>query len=126
MSKSETGGKVSGVQLRSGESALVVGRPTIIKVWPKYLFTLGLYGIWRSRETSVLTDQRIIMGKGIFSRRERSIAMRRVNEASYARKGLAGYCEVKFQGGDRQQSVRLGPFRGRLARRFAQEIDDRT
>ncbi len=126
MSKSETDRKVGGAELRKGESLLLVGRPAMVKVWPKYLLTLGVYGIWRRRDTTVLTDQRVIMGKGIFSRSEHAIPMRRIQDASYARRGVAAYCEVKYEGQGRYQVARLGPFSGKMARRFAREIDART
>jgi hypothetical protein len=124
--ETDTNHKISGVQLRPGESVVVAARPALIKVWPLYLVTLGFYTIWRRRDICILTDQRVLLGKGVFSRSERAIPLRRVNDASYSRRGVAGYTEVKYQGGDRQQSVRLGPFQARVARRLAREIEDRV
>jgi Bacterial PH domain len=126
VSKSGTDSKVGGTELRPGETFLLVGHPAIVRVWPKYLLTVGLYGFWRSRDTTVLTDQRVIMGKGIVSRSERAIPMRRIQDASYARRGLTAYCEVKYEAQGRYQVARLGPFNRKTARRFAREIDSRT
>lgn len=126
MSKSVTNGKVGGAQLRPGESLVLVGHPAIVRVWPKYLLTLGVYSIWRRRDTTVLTDQRVIMGKGIFSRSERAIPMRRIQDVSYSRRGIAAYCEVKYEGQGRYPVARLGPFSGKTARRMTREIDART
>jgi hypothetical protein len=52
------------------ERVLVVGRPSLASVWPRYLLTLGLYGFWHRRRVSVLTSKGVMLGKGILSRQE--------------------------------------------------------
>lgn len=103
----------------------MIGRPSIVVVWPKYLLTLGLYGLWRKRNVSVLTDRRVLIGKGIFSRTEHSIPIAEISDASYVRRGLSAYCEVAsvFRGRDRVQ--RLGPLPARQAKRLTDEISSR-
>jgi hypothetical protein len=119
--------KISGVQLRPEEELLVVGRPALAAVWWKFLVTLGFYTIWRRRDVSVLTDQRVILGKGVFSRREQSIPMRRIDEAVYVRRGMRAYCEVASHSGEwRHHVARVGPLRWGAARKFTREIDART
>lgn len=70
--------RVRGVNVQNGESVLMVARPAIAAVWPRYLMTLGLYGLWRRQDISVLTDRRVLLGKGIISRREQSIPLTRI------------------------------------------------
>ena len=110
------------VAVQQGESILMIGRPSIAVVWPKYLLTLGLYSMWRKRNVSVLTDRRVLVGKGILSRSEHSIPIREINDVTYVRKGLSAYCEVAsmFRGRDRVE--RLGPLSSRQARRMADEL----
>jgi Bacterial PH domain len=113
------------VDVRHGESILMVSRPTILVVWPKYVLTLGLYGLWRKRNVSVLTDRRVLVGKGVFSRREHSIPIKEISDVAYVRRGLSAYCEVAsmFRGRDRVE--RLGPLSSRQARRLTDEITAR-
>lgn len=123
-SKSKPRG-LGGMQLQNGESIIVVGRPSLYSVWPKYLFTLGLYQLWRKRNVLVLTDRRVVAGKGIFSRTERSTAMNRIQNATYVRNGLSAYCMLDSTSRGRPEVQRLGPLTARKARRFTDEIVSR-
>jgi hypothetical protein len=104
----------------------MVARPAIAAVWPRYLMTLGLYGLWRRQDISVLTDRRVLLGKGIISRREQSIPLTRIEDARYVRKGLFAYCDLESVVRGRSQVRRVGPLSARLARRFTDEIVART
>jgi hypothetical protein len=104
------------------ETILAVGRPGLLGVWHKYLLTGGLYGLWHKRHVAVLTDKRLMMGKGIISRQESSIPIKSIEGATYSRTGLAGYCILR----DRfRQTTRVGPFRPRTAWRFVEELENR-
>ena len=76
-----------GLSLRGTETVRVVARPSKGATLPKYILTLGLYGFWRKRNTAVVTDRRILMGRGIINREERSIPLNRVNRASLSARG---------------------------------------
>ncbi len=115
-----------GVNLQRNEEVIVVGRPGLATTWYKYLFTLGVYSIWHSRDISVLTDRRVLTGRGIISREEHSTPLSRVQQASYARRGLAGYCDIVATVGSIARRERLGPLPPRVARRFTRELDSRT
>ena len=118
--------RVRGVNVQNGESVLMVARPAIAAVWPRYLMTLGLYGLWRRQDISVLTDRRVLLGKGIISRREQSIPLTRIEDARYVRKGLFAYRDLESVVRGRSQVRRVGPLSARLARRFTDEIVART
>ena len=76
-----------GLTLRGGESIVMVVRPSRALSFGKYLYTLGLYGIWRKRHVYVLTDQRLMTGKGVVNRAETSIPMNRIDEVGFVRRG---------------------------------------
>jgi Bacterial PH domain len=120
--------KVKGVSLRSTESVEVVGHPALSSVWYKYLLTLGLYNIWRRRNIFVLTDQRVFLAKGVWNRREQSIPLHHIEDASYVRRGTISYCEVSSRspGDSRTRLTKVGPLRWSIGRRFARGIDERT
>jgi Bacterial PH domain len=120
------GGSVPRVDLQRGESLVLVARPARSVVWPRYLVTLGVYGIWRKRHTFVLTDRRVLIGRGVLVRTERSIPLDRVHDAVYRRRGLAAYCELVGVGrGGRHVEHRveqIGPLSPLRARRFTAEV----
>jgi PH (Pleckstrin Homology) domain-containing protein len=109
-----------GLPLQPRESVILVARPPIIVSWPKYLFTLGLYGIWRKRQTTVLTDRRILLNRGLVSRSERSIPFDRVSDARFFRRGYVGYTDLAMRGSGRVE--RIGPMRPKQARRLTSEL----
>jgi hypothetical protein len=114
--------RIAGVDVEHGESVILVARPAISAVWYKYLITLGFYGFWRSHDVSVVTDRRVLVGKGIVSRKETSLPYSRINDASYVRKGLYAYCEVASTLRGRGHVQRIGPLSSRQARRFTAEV----
>jgi Bacterial PH domain len=112
--------------LRGEEAVIVVARPSRLLSVPKYLATLGLYGIWRKRQTYVLTDQRVLLGRGVFRRTERSIPIARIEDASFVRRGIGAYSEVIVESHGRRRSLLVGPLSPKSARRFTNEIQART
>jgi hypothetical protein len=112
--------KAFGLPLRDGESIVLVARPSILVTWPKYVYTLGLYGAWRKRHTAVVTSHRVLVNKGVFARSERSIPFDRIDDATFIRRGYAGYTDVRLARSNRVE--RIGPFQPWQARRFTSEI----
>jgi hypothetical protein len=113
---------VRGIDTERGETVLLVARPSIAAVWYRYLLTLGLYGFWRRQDVSVLTDRRVLVGKGIVRRTERSIPLANINDAVYLRKLFFAYCEISSTVRGRNHVQQVGPLSVRKARRFTQEI----
>ena len=103
------------------EEVVMVARPGRLATLPKFVLTLGLYSFWRRRDTSVLTDQRILLGTGIVRRRERSIPLAVIADVTFARSGINSYADVTFQDGRSSTLRRIGPMTPRTARRFARE-----
>ena len=109
-------------RLFDGEDVILVVRPSRLARLPHYILTLGLYGFWRRRDESVLTDQRILLGKGIVRRDERSIGLHRVHDVSVARRALYSYADVTIDDRGRLSVKRIGPIKPNAARQFAREI----
>ena len=88
----------------------------------RYLYTLGLYGIWRKRHTFVLTDRRILIGEGVFVRTERSISLDQVEDAVYCRRGVAAYSDIAYVRRGGRNVERIGPLTPLAARRFTNAV----
>jgi hypothetical protein len=108
----------SRLSLQRGEEIVLVSRPARGGTWPKYLYTLGLYGIWRKRHTFVLTDRRILVGQGVVMRTECSIPFGRVDDAVYTCRGWSGYSEVVCHDRFGWRVERIGPLSTVRAKRF--------
>lgn len=110
--------------LRKDEPVLVKVNPSRIATFYKYLFTLGLYGIWRKRNTSVVTDRRVVIGRGILNREEWSIPMSRIVDARYVRRGLHSYASLVFVERGQHRAEDVGPLSPRRAKSFTNEVLD--
>jgi hypothetical protein len=108
--------------LFDGEEVRIVARPGRLATFPKYAMTLGAYGLWRKRNTSAVTDQRILLGKGLIRRDETSIPLGDVDDVSIARRGLYSYADITTERKGRTNYTRVGPLTPRAARRFAREV----
>lgn len=116
--------RVGGVPLlEPGEEFITVERPSRMLVIPKYLLTLGLYGIWRKRHVSAVTNQRLLLGQGIFRRDERSIPLRRIQDVSFSRRGLSSYSDVVVGHRRGAELVRIGPLSASRARNITAKIE---
>jgi PH (Pleckstrin Homology) domain-containing protein len=113
-------GRRLGLPLGPGESVVLVARPSLFVTWPKYVLTLGLYGVWRKRETAVVTNRRILISRGVLSRSERSIPFDHIDDAMFVRRGFAGYTDVLLRRSNRVE--RIGPHHPNEARRLTSEI----
>jgi hypothetical protein len=111
-------------QLRSDESIVLVARPSHLSTFYKYLYTFGLYGFWRKRNTSVVTRRRILMGRGIVNREEKSVPMSRVEDVKFLRRGLHSFAQLVVNDRGRYRTEEVGPLQAHAARRFAAAIRD--
>jgi len=109
-------------RLFDGEEVVVVVRPSRVARIPRYILTLGLYGIWRKRDESILTDQRILLGKCLIRRDERSIGLHRVQDVSVAHRAFYSYADITIDERGRPAVKRIGPITPNAARRFSREI----
>jgi hypothetical protein len=121
--KGQTRTKARGnLQLEPDEDVIIVEHPSRMLKLPKYLISLGFYGIWRKRDVAAVTNRRVILGRGVFHRDERSIPLARVHDASFVRRGLASYSDVEVIGRRGTDVIRIGPLGARRARAITAKI----
>lgn len=108
------------------EEVVTAARPSRLINLPTYVLTLGLYELWRRRNTTVVTNQRILFGSGIFNRSEQSIPLKNVMDVAFRRRGLNAYAEVAVTKRGKNTVMMVGPMTDSGARRLASEILRRT
>ena len=108
------------------EEVVATATPSRLVNLPKYVLTLGLYELWRRRDTTVVTDQRILFGSGIVNRNEQSVPLKNVVDVVFRRRGPNAYTEIAVSKRGRTKVMRVGPMSDSMARRFASEIQRRT
>jgi len=111
-----------GLPLQREEQAIMSASPSVAANFYKYLYTFGLYELWRRRDTAVVTSKRLLISRGIFNREERSIAMSHIEGARYVRRGLNSYAQITIVDRGGRKSERIGPMSARAARRFVAEV----
>ncbi len=114
------------VALFPDESAVMVANPARVATLPKYIASLGLYELWRRRNTTVVTDRRILLGEGIFRRTEKSIPLSKVMDVVFTRRGVTCYAEVAVNDRGRTSVRHVGPMSCSTARRLVSEILSRV
>jgi Bacterial PH domain len=108
--------------MQSGEEVILSASPSRAANLHKYLYTLGFYGIWRKRNTAVVTSRRLLISRGVFRREEHSIAISDIDSARYTRRWLNSYALVTIGGRARRRTEEIGPMSARTARGLVGEI----
>jgi hypothetical protein len=111
-----------GLPLQDREEVILSVTPSRAANFYKYVYTLGLYELWRRRDRATVTDRRLLIGRGIVHREEHSIAMSHIDGARYVRMGLNAYAQVSINDRGRRRTERIGPMSAREARAFVAEI----
>jgi hypothetical protein len=108
--------------LQDGEEVVLSASPSRAANFYRYIITLGLYGIWRKRDTAVVTNRRLLISRGVFRREEHSIAIGDIDGARYTRRFLNSYAQITIGGRARRRTEEIGPMSARTARRLVGEI----
>ena len=111
--------RMSAPKLQRGEQTILAAHPTGWNLAYAYLFTLGLYEVWRRATWFTVTDQRVILSKGIITRTQRSIPVDMVQDATVTTQLGIGTVFVTTAGGQ-ASALRLSP----LTSAEAHEISD--
>jgi Bacterial PH domain len=111
-----------GLPLQSGEVFVLSVNPSPWSNFYRYLYTLGLYEIWRRHDTAIVTDRRVLVSRGIFNREENSISMAHVEGARYVRRGLNSYATITVVNRGGRKTEKIGPMSARHARKFVAEV----
>lgn len=97
------------IQLQPGESALAAHNPSPFWSCGLYVFTLGLWELWRRKHVLLLTNQRLVSRRGILTKSETSIDLARIQEVKVDRSiFIGGYVTLSTAGGP-TGLLRLGP-----------------
>jgi hypothetical protein len=70
------------IRLNPGEQILRDELPSALWTMGFYVLTLGLWAVWRRRHRFVLTNQRVMVLKGIVNKSERSVPLARIQDVN--------------------------------------------
>jgi hypothetical protein len=133
-----------GLRLQPGEQVVLDMLPSAVWTWLWYVLSLGLWGFWRSQRHFVLTDQRVLACWGLFTKREESVPLTRVQDVHLSPSILTGgWVGMSSAGGTRSiqrltggsgwvssaggtlMLQRIGPLSWKNARVFTDAITER-
>ena len=88
----EASGDLSPPPIRLHQDERIIMDVLPSKWWTlgRYIFTLGAWAIWRQRHHFVLTNQRIVVTKGMINKSEGSAPLNRIQDAQLQRSPLTG------------------------------------
>jgi uncharacterized membrane protein YdbT with pleckstrin-like domain len=112
------------LQLQEGEDVLFEAKPGSWATAGFYFWTLGLYAFWRRATHFAITDQRVIMAKGIVSKSQKTLPLDMVQDATVTTGLGVGGLNVSTAGGGQLSQLRLFPMRGEDARHMSEMIID--
>lgn len=69
------------IQLQEGEHIVMDVLPSKFWTMGTYIISLGLWAIWRTHHRYILTNQRIVLTKGIVAKSQRAVPLDRVQDA---------------------------------------------
>lgn len=110
------------LRLHQGEHVVLEVLPSKWWTLNRYIVTLGLWGVWRKRHRFVLTNQRVVLLKGIVSKSERSAPLSRIQDAHLRRSPLAGGAVALSTAGGPLGVDLIGPLTQADALRFADAL----
>lgn len=110
------------IRLHPDEEIVMDLLPSRLWTWTGYPLTLGFWEIWRRRHHFVLTNQRVIIAKGVITKSEQSVPLSRVQDAHLRRSPLSGgFVDLSTAGGHLGVE-QLGPVKQSEARDLADAI----
>jgi len=110
------------IRLNDGEQVIKDEIPSAFRTAGVYVFTLGLWAIWRSRHHFVVTNQRVIVMKGIVTKQVQSVQLDRIQDVQVVESLLAGgYVRLSSAGGSLGVEA-LGPLTRARARELADDL----
>ena len=116
---------VDRLRLQPGEQVVVDMLPSAFWTMGKYIITLGLWAVWRSKHHFVLTNQRVHAYKGIVSKDEKLVPLAGIQDVSLSRSVLRGGYVALSSAGGALSIQRIGPLTRENARVFADAITER-
>ena len=118
------GKAVAQLSFLPGEVVVREVRPSPLATIPLYLFTLGLWEIWRRRTRFILSNQRVIISYGVLHRAVRFLPLDRVQDATL--KNLLWVASIHLSSAGGSGGVeQLRRMRTRVARAFLEDLTPR-
>ncbi|HLW17075.1 MAG TPA: PH domain-containing protein [Actinomycetota bacterium] len=108
--------------LNPQEKVLLDKKPSFSVTWLQHLFTLGLYHFWMLRTYFVLTDRRVILAKGIISKRLVTVPLEKVQDVTLTTALWLGYVSMSTAGPTGASVEKAGPMRARDANEFIDRL----
>jgi len=107
-------------QLQTGETILNEQLPS--KLWTTgiYIFTLGLWSVWRKRHRFILTNKRVVVRMGIITKSQVDIPLGRVQDISVVTSVVNGSVIAFSSAGGSLGVSSIGPLTRAQAREFAE------
>jgi uncharacterized membrane protein YdbT with pleckstrin-like domain len=113
---------MSAPRLQPDETIVFETNPESYAIWGRYLITLGLYGAWRRATCFTVTDQRVIITRGLMlNKSQRSVPVDMVQDASVQTTMGVGSVLVSTAGGSASVE-QFGPMRAETARQMSDVI----
>ena len=92
--------RCTAMNLGPGESIVISATPAAtFGVWARWVFTCGLYEIWRRQHRFTVTNQRVVVTKGILNRTERVVPLSKVQDVTVRTGLFTGYVVLSSAGG---------------------------
>ncbi len=113
------------LRLHDGETVVLEMLQSSWWTLGRYVFTFGLWAIWRKQHRYVLTNQRVLLLKGIISKTEQAVPLDRIQDAQLRRSPLTGGWITLSSAGGPLGVGRIGPLTQADALRFADELTSR-
>jgi hypothetical protein len=118
------GRAVAQLSFQPGEVVVRELRPSPLATIQLYVVTLGLWEIWRRRTRFVLTNQRVIISRGVLNRAVRFVPLDRVQDATLRNQLWVASIHLSSAGGPGGvEQLRL--MRTRDARIFLEDLTPR-
>jgi len=107
-------------QLQTGETILNEQLPS--KFWTTgiYIFTLGLWSVWRKRHRFILTNKRVVVRMGIITKSQVDIPLGRVQDISVVTSVVNGSVIAFSSAGGSLGVSSIGPLTRAQAREFGE------
>jgi membrane protein YdbS with pleckstrin-like domain len=107
--------------LGQGEEVLANEHPNPLGSLAAYLFTVGLYEIWRRHRFFIITNRRVAVANGVVIKNLKAIPIDRVQDVALHTRVLTGGVSLSSAGGFLGVEA-MGPLRRGKARALANAI----
>lgn len=110
------------LRLQEGEEVVTDVLPSKWWTLSRYICTLGLWAIWRTRHRWVLTNHRLLALRGVIGKHEQALPLERIQDVSTQASPFSGGSIRLSTAGGQLGFTSIGPLTRADAYRFADAI----